>query len=388
MPASLRTSRSASRASSTSSAAFRRSLCSCSAMRRGRCAMPSPASSRWVTRVSSDATTDACPSASRSRAEASPRLPMGVAARMIMPQVSRTRERVARARPVVAITLGAWVLRPTPPTRGHRGPERHPTRATTNARGNERRRERRERRTRGAGPTAPAPRVRRARPGIPRHRARPVVGRRALHPAAAAALVLGRTHPRDAARGRAALLEPRASAGARVRRDVLRQGRVDAAAQRLRVGLARGRRRRLRGGRHRHLPRRARLRRAPAARQVDDRARHGRVRRRQRVLVARDHGARRHRGGVPARARRPPALAVDDRGRDRGVPPRGRRQRDRDVAGRPARQLGHAVRAARVLVRAPRPRPGRPRARTTARARPAAPASTPTTARPSGPGRG
>ena len=114
MPASLSTSTSDSRASPTSSAARARSLCSCSAMSRGRFAMPSPASSRCVTRVSSDATRVACSSASRSRAEASPRLPMGVAARMIIPPVSRmggpARRRSvlggAASAPPRAITLG------------------------------------------------------------------------------------------------------------------------------------------------------------------------------------------------------------------------------------------------------------------------------------------
>ena len=97
------------------------------------------------------------------------------------------------------------------------------------------------------------------------------------------------------------------------------------------------------------------VRRASAARQVDDLARHGRVRRRQRVLVARDHGARGHDRRVRAHARRPPPLASTIVAVIAGVPLRGRRQRDRDVAGRAARQLGHALRAARLLVRAARP---------------------------------
>ncbi|MDF2666328.1 MAG: hypothetical protein K0R81_2178, partial [Microbacterium sp.] len=83
IPASLRTRRSSSRASSTSSAARSFSLWSCRAMSRGRFSTPRPASSRCVVRVSSAATTVAFSSASMRRRDASPRLPIGVAARMI-----------------------------------------------------------------------------------------------------------------------------------------------------------------------------------------------------------------------------------------------------------------------------------------------------------------
>ncbi len=83
MPASLSTTMSSVSASSASSAAFAFSLWSCSAIRRGRFAIPSPFSSRCVVRVSSAAMSVAFSSTSTSRLDASPRLPIGVAARMI-----------------------------------------------------------------------------------------------------------------------------------------------------------------------------------------------------------------------------------------------------------------------------------------------------------------
>ena len=206
----------------------RRSLCSCSAMSRGRFSMPSPASSRCVDAgVLGGDRPSRCSSASTSRAEASPRLPIGVAARMIMPSiVSHAGAAWRWARLVVAISLGAWVLRAD----------------AAGARAS-----RAERTRRGRHPADPSTTTIAATTHSPTDRSSRVASRaaprlddwwgsRALHAAPPRALVLGRPGPRHAPRGGAAVLEPRPPAGARLRRDVLRQGRLDAAEQRLRVG--------------------------------------------------------------------------------------------------------------------------------------------------------
>lgn len=83
IPASLITTMSVSAARAASSAAFCFSLWSCRAIRRGLLSICRALSRRWVVRVSSATTTSAFSSTSTRRRDASPRFPIGVAARMI-----------------------------------------------------------------------------------------------------------------------------------------------------------------------------------------------------------------------------------------------------------------------------------------------------------------
>ena len=164
-----------------------------------------------------------------------------------------------------------------------------------------------------------------------------------------------------------AVLEPRPAARPRLRRDVLRQAGVLAAALRRRDAGARvaqgaGRRVHRRQPR-RLLPRRRRHGRAPAGRQVGHRR--GRVAARGglRVRLALLRGARRHAVDPRRRTRRSPALRLDGARVRGGLPPRVRGVALRHVAHRHPRHLRQLLRAVRVrgAARRPRPQPGDPR---------------------------
>ena len=153
----------------------------------------------------------------------------------------------------------------------------------------------------------------------------------------------------------------RASARAGVRRDLLRQGRVHALAPRLRGRRGRPTRTTSFNAGHPEIYLdRPVLRRAPAARQVDHRARPRRVRRRRPASA----GASRSRVvGIllvvvtMLIAHRLFRSTLLDRHRGRSA--RDRRQRDRAQPGGAARQRPRPVRAARGRLRAARPHAGR-----------------------------
>ncbi len=166
----------------------------------------------------------------------------------------------------------------------------------------------------------------------------------------------------------AATAGPRPSPQAGLRRDVLRQGRLDPAEARLPRGVAEGPEPAVRGGPRRHLLDAGVLRRAPAGRQVVHRDR--RVDRRHPepgglADLGGDRGDPAGPGGHPGR---PPPDALGRARRGRRTPGRAGRARDRDVADRPPGRLPRPARDRGLRCAADRPRPHRGASRT---ARPA-----------------
>ncbi|VXB90850.1 hypothetical protein PLANTIT3_60591 [Plantibacter sp. T3] len=171
------------------------------------------------------------------------------------------------------------------------------------------------------------------------------MGADAPHRAPPEALDLGRPSRRDAPRVRAAVLEPRSPALARLRRDLLREGLVVAVAERLREHLAGRGRRGLRERRRGQPEHESLLRRAPTTRQVADRARHRRVRHRRQHRLAHLHRDRRNARGPARHAHRQAVVHLVDPRRPGRVPVRDRRARDRHGPGLAARQLRDVLRA-------------------------------------------
>ena len=168
-----------------------------------------------------------------------------------------------------------------------------------------------------------------------------------------------RTRDRDAAGGHPAPVESGAPPRPDLRRDLLRQGRMEPVGARLHGGLAGGRRRRLRPGRDGHFPRDRQLLGAPAAGEVPHRRRHGPVRRGFIRRLADRSRRVRHRHGARALPVRPHPHAVDRlRHRGRAAARRGR-SGDRDEPRLAPGHLPGVLRAPGGMVRCAR----RPRAR-------------------------